>query len=776
MFPLPEAQLDRFFLKARLGYPDEEDELGGRPRPAGGPPARPAPAGGRRRRPRRSWRRRSRRLRRRPRAPLDDQARARDARAGRGVDRRLGARQPRARARLARVGAPRRPRLHDARRTSSGCSRPCSATGSSSRRRFIAESRGRSKEEILVEVYRRCAELRPCRPSWRIEVDATELSFPLVPRWRPVGSAFGRLRAARRGLGSSVAGTRPYQPGDDPGLIDWKLSARLSSIRGEAEFVVREDFADEAPRAVCVADRSPVDGALPRRPALAVEAGARCEASGGGRGGLGTELGLAGYLDTAPGEAGCRRAAPAASTPSTERQGRVGVRRPSRTGSSTPSSGWPRRRRSLPPGTFVFVCSDFLAAPAPETWLRALGLRWDVVPVVVQDPVWEQSFPPSTGSSSRSPIPADRTPAAGRGCPEGRRARGARRTRRASSRSSATSAASGSTTSSSGTPPPRRSSTRSPTGPRRGSRTGGGVAVRAWRSAPAPSPSPLVVGRARPRARLVAAAPRTGSPRAASRRPPRSRPAALSFGDPLGRAARPARSTRRRSTSTASACGRASTPGASSRTRRAGRRGAAMLLSYRYDARVPRHRAACRRPHASPSAVPARRWSPTARAPAAPRITAVVEWPTYRVVSRLTSTDGGRRRREHLRSDTIAAGRRPTGSRRARSRPLLAALAAVLVARRRRCSLWLGAAAAKAPRGPELVSPLAARARSGSREHRQRLSRRSGARRSGWLGRELGTVERGDLADAAVATRLVGRDPHAGGHRRLRRPRWRRRA
>ncbi|MGE5273478.1 MAG: hypothetical protein ACM3QU_06930, partial [Verrucomicrobiota bacterium] len=54
-------------------------------------------------------------------------------------------------------------------------------------------------------------------------------------------------------------------------------------------------------------------------------------------------------------------------------------------------------RRSLPAGTFVFVCSDFLAPPRPETWLRALGLRWDVVPVVVQDPLWEQSFPPIGG-------------------------------------------------------------------------------------------------------------------------------------------------------------------------------------------------------------------------------------------------------------------------------------------------------------------------------------------------------------------------------------------
>ena len=40
-------------------------------------------------------------------------------------------------------------------------------------------------------------------------------------------------------------------------MIDWKLSARLSSIRGDAEFLVREDFADEAPRAVFVGDRAP---------------------------------------------------------------------------------------------------------------------------------------------------------------------------------------------------------------------------------------------------------------------------------------------------------------------------------------------------------------------------------------------------------------------------------------------------------------------------------------------------------------------------------------
>src|SRR5207244_12072754 len=88
-------------------------------------------------------------------------------------------------------------------------------------------------------------------------VDPARRGSPLGPRGRPGGSALGRLRAARRGIGSSVAGTRPYRPGDDPSLIDWKLSARLSSLSGEADFIVREDFADEAPRLVVVDGRSP---------------------------------------------------------------------------------------------------------------------------------------------------------------------------------------------------------------------------------------------------------------------------------------------------------------------------------------------------------------------------------------------------------------------------------------------------------------------------------------------------------------------------------------
>jgi hypothetical protein len=45
-------------------------------------------------------------------------------------------------------------------------------------------------------------------------------------------------------------------------------------------------------------------------------------------------------------------------------------------------------------GTFVFVVSDFLDGPPDEeAWWRLLARGWDPVPVLVQDPVWEQSFP-----------------------------------------------------------------------------------------------------------------------------------------------------------------------------------------------------------------------------------------------------------------------------------------------------------------------------------------------------------------------------------------------
>ena len=85
-------------------------------------------------------------------------------------------------------------------------------------------------------------------------------TFPLIPRRRVIGLAFGGIRSVRRGSGSDVAGSRQYVPGDNLAWIDWAASARLSAARDNDEFIVHEFFADEAPHVVMVADRRPSMG------------------------------------------------------------------------------------------------------------------------------------------------------------------------------------------------------------------------------------------------------------------------------------------------------------------------------------------------------------------------------------------------------------------------------------------------------------------------------------------------------------------------------------
>ena len=81
--------------------------------------------------------------------------------------------------------------------------------------------------------------------------------FPLVPRYRVAGLPFGGTPSLRRGHGSDVAGSRLYVRGDPISTIDWRASARLSSARGRDEFVVRERYAEEAPRVVVFCDLRP---------------------------------------------------------------------------------------------------------------------------------------------------------------------------------------------------------------------------------------------------------------------------------------------------------------------------------------------------------------------------------------------------------------------------------------------------------------------------------------------------------------------------------------
>jgi len=231
-----------------------------------------------------------------------------------------------------------------------------------------------------------------------VSASALEPTFPLVARHRVLGAAFGGLRSGRRGFGSDVIGSRPYRPGDTIHAIDWGASARLSTATGSDEFVVRERFAEEAPRVILLLDRRPamalysapwpwLDKSAAQRAAarLIIESGLRSQ-------------GLVGALELA-GD-GPRW------VPPQTRAGRwlldsgplAAVRFDGLEDSvSALEHLWVWNRRAVPPGSFVFVCSDFLSPPPDATWLVALEQRWDVVPVVIQDPVWEAGFPDISG-------------------------------------------------------------------------------------------------------------------------------------------------------------------------------------------------------------------------------------------------------------------------------------------------------------------------------------------------------------------------------------------
>ena len=215
-------------------------------------------------------------------------------------------------------------------------------------------------------------------------------TFPLIPRRRVLGLAFGGLHSIRRGHGSDVAASRPYQPGDAIRNIDWGASARLSLARDSDEFVVREHFAEEAPRVVALVDRRPSMALFsPEWPwlqkPLAIEHAVRSIGDSAV-----AARGLLGYWDEG-------EQTPYWHPPRSEGElGRLDLDRPFGAPESTLSRGLrhlTEQRRDLPAGTFVFVVSDFLVTPTRDDWLWAIERRWEIVPVVVQDPVWEQTFP-----------------------------------------------------------------------------------------------------------------------------------------------------------------------------------------------------------------------------------------------------------------------------------------------------------------------------------------------------------------------------------------------
>ncbi|MHB8642458.1 MAG: DUF58 domain-containing protein [Gaiellaceae bacterium] len=222
-------------------------------------------------------------------------------------------------------------------------------------------------------------------------------TFPLVPRRRLVGLPFGDLASRRRGHGSDVIGTRAYATGDPVASIDWFASARLSAATGRDEFIVRDRAADEAPRVALVVDRRPAMGVFPAelpwlsKPRALAEATAAIVASA-----TAARSDVA-SLDFSGGDAYWippgRRDVPWLVS---ERQAEA----PFDAGETNVEEALEflgRRRADLPTGTFVFVVSDFLAPPPPDAWVAATAHGWDMVPVVIQDPVWEQGFPDVAG-------------------------------------------------------------------------------------------------------------------------------------------------------------------------------------------------------------------------------------------------------------------------------------------------------------------------------------------------------------------------------------------
>jgi uncharacterized protein (DUF58 family) len=238
---------------------------------------------------------------------------------------------------------------------------------------------------------------------------ATPEAIPLYPRRRLVGTTSGGATSIRRGGRADAASSRPYRPGDHFRTIDWKASARLSSARDGDEFIVRERHTEEMPAVVLVVDRRPGMALYPPElPWLHKPDALRTVAQLLIRSAL-NQRALVAYLDLAthPGETVAGTAfwrAPRAEASSWHPGLREGLEGWLAEPFDAPEDSLElaldflaTRRGAVPLGSFVFVLSDFVAPPPGDVWAHVLGRGWDVVPVVVQDPVWEQSFPDIDG-------------------------------------------------------------------------------------------------------------------------------------------------------------------------------------------------------------------------------------------------------------------------------------------------------------------------------------------------------------------------------------------
>jgi uncharacterized protein (DUF58 family) len=238
-----------------------------------------------------------------------------------------------------------------------------------------------------------------------------DLVFPLIASRRSRSLEIAGRTSRRRGSGDEIAGSRPYRRGDPIRQVDWAASARLSTAHGRDEFVVRDHFAEDAVRVVVVVDRAPSMSLYPdslpwlHKPAAVREAVGMIVAS------TAAAAGLIGLADAGGKEARLDR-------PRRDPAARLAVESHVRTAAADgPPDSLDRAlglllrhgAYAVPPGSFVFVLSDFLPAPVYDTLRAAVAAGWDVVPVIVQDPCWERSFPDVSGVTVPFAAPLDRS-------------------------------------------------------------------------------------------------------------------------------------------------------------------------------------------------------------------------------------------------------------------------------------------------------------------------------------------------------------------------------
>ena len=148
--------------------------------------------------------------------------------------------------------------------------------------------------------------------------------------------------------------------------IDWAASARLSTARGADEFVVRERFAEEAPKILVVCDRRPQMAHF-ASPLPWLDKPGRCARSSSCSPAQAPQVPAVGYLDYADGDPHWRQ-------PKGERK--LIELKDDRLWSLEYGGphDWLERSiahlanhtRAVSPGTFVFVLSDFIPPPSGE--------------------------------------------------------------------------------------------------------------------------------------------------------------------------------------------------------------------------------------------------------------------------------------------------------------------------------------------------------------------------------------------------------------------------